>query len=330
MNEILKVQDLSVSFASISGCIYAVNHLSFKLQKGECLAIVGESGSGKSVTARAILRILEPNASVDSGEIIFDGRNLCELKEKEMRGVRGNRIAMVFQDPMNALNPSYSIYKQLREVYQIHGDWRKNYKEEIIRLLGRVNIPEPEKMLDRYPFELSGGMRQRVILAMACALDPDVIIADEPTSALDVSTQAEILELMKEMAREMGSAILLITHDMGVVAEMADRVLVMYCGRKAEERDVESFFKHPCHPYTIGLLDARPQHFDGRFHTILGTVPPGNQRQDGCAFAERCEYATKRCRTEIPKEVVLNDGGIVNCFREEKGETWKREANSLR
>ena len=266
--ELLKIKNLSVSFKVACGRVHAVNDLSFSLQKGKCLAIVGESGSGKSVTALSIMRILETNASVDGGQIFFEGRNILAVKEKEMQSIRGKQISMIFQDPMTALNPSYTVYRQIAELYKLHRKAAENVKQEITELLGRLHIPNPELILKKYPFELSGGMCQRIVIAMAFALKPDIIIADEPTTALDVSTQAEILKLLKELSEDTGSAVLLITHDMGVVAEMADEVMVMYNGRRVEKKEAEEFFRNPEHPYTKGLLRARPENFNGRFITM--------------------------------------------------------------
>ncbi len=316
--EILKVENLSVAFKGIFGKVLAVNDLSFQMNKGECVCIVGESGSGKSVTAKAIMKTLEDNARIDSGRILFDSTDLIQMKENSMRKIRGKRIALVYQNPLSALNPCYTVYKQMREVYRLHGVKNKDYKNEIISMLEKVRIPLPEKVLNKYPFELSGGMLQRIVLAMACSQNPDIIIADEPTSALDVSTQAQILKLLKEMAREINCAILMITHDMGVVAEMADRVLVMYCGRKMEERMVNDFFKNPLHPYTKGLLNARPQNFDGRFHVIEGGIPENYQIFKGCEFYDRCPSTLECCAENIPPEWLLSDGGCVRCFYLEK------------
>lgn len=316
--EILKIENLSVSFTGIFGQKFAVNDISFKLNQGECLCVVGESGSGKSVMTRAIMKILEDNASVDSGKIYLGSENILEMSESKMRNIRGRRVVLVCQNPINALNPSYTIYKQMREMFRIHKDRGKNYKSEIISMLEKVRIPFPESILSKYPYELSGGMLQRIVLAMACSQNPDVLIADEPTSALDVSTQAQILQLLKNLAKEMGCAILLITHDMGVVAEMADRVLVMYCGKKMEERNAADFFKNPYHPYTQGLLSARPQNFNGRFNEIKGSIHENDTKPSGCVFYERCPYAEEECIENIPDEIPLSKGGTVSCFYIEK------------
>ena len=320
--DVLRIENLSVSFQSIYGQIFAVNDLSFKVRCGECVCIVGESGSGKSVTAKAIMKILDRNAKIDSGNIFYDSMNLTQMKDKEMRRIRGKKIALVHQTPRNALNPSYTIYKQMQELYRLHGDSRKDYRSEIISMLKKVRIHLPEKVIEKYPFELSGGMLQRIVLAMACSQKPDLIIADEPTSALDVSTQAQILLLLKELAKEFNCAILLITHDMGVVAEMADRILVMYCGRKMEERNVDEFFKDPLHPYTQGLLNARPQNFNGRFNVIQGNIPENFMKYEGCEFYERCPNATEYCRISKPTEKKLKNNGYVRCFYAKESEGY--------
>lgn len=288
---LLEVKNLSVSFKAANGRVYAVSDLSFSLKKGKCLAIVGESGSGKSVTALTIMRILEKNASIDGGQIFLGGRDILKMKEKEMQGIRGKQISMIFQDPMTALNPSYTVYSQISELYRLHGRYKKDVRHEIIELLGRLHIPEPEIVLKKYPFELSGGMCQRIVIAMAFALKPDIIIADEPTTALDVSTQAEILKLLKEMSEDTGSSVLLITHDMGVVAEMADEVIAMYCGKKVEEKAVEEFFRNPEHPYTKGLLKARPENFNGRFYTLTDMDP--QVREETCIVGIQEEYTNE-------------------------------------
>lgn len=289
---LLEVKNLSVSFKVADGRVYAVSDLSFSLQKGKCLAIVGESGSGKSVTALTIMRILEANASVDGGHIFLEGRDILKMKEKEMQGIRGKQISMIFQDPMTALNPSYTVYNQIAELYKLHGRYKKDTRHGIIELLGRLHIPEPEAILKKYPFELSGGMCQRIIIAMAFALKPDIIIADEPTTALDVSTQAEILKLLKEMSEDTGSSVLLITHDMGVVAEMADEVMTMYRGKKVEEKAVEEFFRNPEHPYTKELLKARPENFNGRFYTL--TDIDSLIQEESCIAQGRTGYTDER------------------------------------
>lgn len=309
---ILDVKNLSVSFKEMNDNICAVNELTFSLNKGECLAIVGESGSGKSVTAMSIMRLLGKDACIESGEILFKGRNLLKISEKEMQKIRGKKISMIFQDPMTSLNPVYTIYHQILELYRIH-QGKNNYRNEIIELLKKLNITDPISILNKYPFELSGGIQQRIIIAMAFALKPEIIIADEPTTALDVSTQAEILKLLKNLTKEVGASILLITHDMGVVAEMADRVIVMYCGEKVEEREIEKFFLNPIHPYSRGLMEARPQNFDGRFHVIPGSISRVSGKPKQCVYFARCPKWEKICKEHIPKTVGVS-GGKVKCF----------------
>ena len=250
---ILEVKNLKVSFDSVMGKVNAVKGVSFSVNEGEILGIVGESGSGKSVSSLAIMGLIDDRTgSIDSGEIIFDGKNLLELSEKELCKFRGDRISMIFQEPMTSLNPVVTVFKQLKEVYKIHMPEKvKDCREELVELLSRLNIPDAEKILDKYPFELSGGLKQRIMIAMGMICKPDIIIADEPTTALDVTTQAEILDLLKEIKEENNSGIILITHDLGVIAEMAQRVAVMYFGNVVEECSVLEFFDNAKHPYSV-------------------------------------------------------------------------------
>lgn len=254
---ILEVTDLRTSFFTEGGEVKAVDGVTFDVPAGKTLGIVGESGSGKSITAMSILQLISHPGKIKGGEIKFRGKNLLDLTEKEMRKIRGNQISMIFQEPMTSLNPTYTVGQQIRESYKIHqGLGKKEGSKRAIEMLKLVGIPSPEKRLDQYPFELSGGMRQRVMIAMALACKPDLLIADEPTTALDVTIQAQILELIKELQDELGMSVVMITHDLGVVAETCDYVAVMYCGKVVEYADVRTLFKNPRHPYTVGLLKS--------------------------------------------------------------------------
>jgi peptide/nickel transport system ATP-binding protein len=309
---LLRVEHLKTHFHTRDGVVRAVDGVSFDVRPGETLAVVGESGCGKSVTAMSILRLLPmPPARIVAGRIEFEGRNLLDLPEPEMRRIRGNAIAMVFQEPMTSLNPVLTIGRQIAEALVLHRGLSENdATARAIQMLGRVHIPEAQRRVRQYPHELSGGMRQRVMIAMALACGPRLLIADEPTTALDVTIQAQILELMRELRDETGAAIILITHDLGVVAEMAHRVVVMYAGRKVEEAPIEELFSHPHHPYTRGLLGSMP-HLGGslgdaaegtvkRLVEIPGMVPSLKEEIPGCLFAPRCPSASERCRADVP------------------------------
>lgn len=313
---ILTVRNLSVSYRIENTEYLAVNDLSISLNEGECLCLIGESGSGKSTVAKAIIKLLDSNATVKNGQILLGKTNILECSYKQMRSVWSKEIAIIMQDPMNSLDPSYTIYEQISEVLREHNGRDKNEVSKVEKLLRKVGIPDHEKIVNRYPFELSGGLQQRVIIAMACALRPKLIIADEPTSSLDVKTQAEILILLKSMARECGSAIFLITHDLNVVAEMADRVMVLYGGELVEERGVIPFFKSPLHPYTKAMLNSRPHLFDKvkqRFQVV--PLPQMVDRKSGesCLFAERCLQRMERCLCEKPQLEGITDG-FIRCF----------------
>ena len=291
-NPLLSVRNLRTYFYTEDGVVRAVDGVDFDVYEGETLGIVGESGSGKSVTSLAILRLLDPKGKIEEGsEIIFNGKNLLTLTEDEMRRIRGNDIAMIFQEPMVALNPVFTIGDQIMEAILLHQDVdKKKAREMAIDMLRKVGIPEPEKRVDEYPHELSGGMRQRAMIAMALSCRPKLLIADEPTTALDVTIQAQILELMKELQKEYGMAIILITHDVGVIAENADRVVVMYGGKVMETSDVRTTFKTPKHPYTWGLLNSIPR-LDieqERLYSIPGMVPDPLHFPAGCRFSNRC------------------------------------------
>jgi peptide/nickel transport system ATP-binding protein len=305
---LLEVEDLKTYFFTRDGVVRAVDGVSFSVERGETLAIVGESGCGKSVTSLSILRLIaSPPGRTVGGRVLFEGTDLLALEEPEMRKIRGNAISMIFQEPMTSLNPVLTIGHQIAEVLTLHrGLSKEDAVERSIEMLRVVHIPEPERRVKQYPHELSGGMRQRVMIAIALACEPRLLIADEPTTALDVTIQAQILDLMSELKKRTGAAIVLITHDLGVVAEMAERVVVMYAGRKVEETPVTELFARPCHPYTRGLLDSIPKLSGGRcgammrLSEIAGTVPSLAEPIIGCAFAPRCAYATARCRTEYP------------------------------
>ena len=303
---LLSVDDLSVSFDTDNGVVAAVSNFSYTLRQGETLAIVGESGSGKSVGALAVMQLVpDPPGRITSGHICFRDRNLLDLDERAMRKIRGNDIAMIFQEPMTSLNPVLTIGEQIAEAVQLHQGFDKTRaRARSLEMLQLVQLTEPERRLDQYPHELSGGMCQRVMIAMALACTPSILIADEPTTALDVTIQAQILDLMRDIKHRLGTAILLITHDLGVVAEMADRVLVVYAGRKVEEAPVRDLLQAPRHPYTRGLLGAMPRlggsNRQERLTEIPGTVPSLAEPIVGCAFAARCSMAIEQCRREAP------------------------------
>jgi peptide/nickel transport system ATP-binding protein len=315
---LLEVQDLSVRFDTDDGTVHAVDRLSFTLEQGEVLGVVGESGCGKSVSAMSLLQLLPETAHV-SGHAHFDGLDLITAPRSRLRDIRGREIAFVFQEPMTSLNPSFRIGNQLAEVLRRHlGLGRNAARVRAIELLDLVRIPAPERRVDEYPHQLSGGMRQRVMIAIALACDPKILIADEPTTALDVTIQAGILDLMRDIRERLGTAIVLITHNLGVVADIADRVVVMYAGRKVEEAPVRELYAHPQHPYTIGLLGAipRPGAADeqGRLREIPGRVPSLAELPAACAFAPRCPRADDRTRSERPELRTVRRAHVVACF----------------
>jgi len=325
-SELLDVKGLKTYFFTRDGVVRAVDGVSFSVARGETLAIVGESGCGKSVTSLSILRLIaSPPGRTVEGSVVFEGRDLLELSEAEMRKVRGDAISMVFQEPMTSLNPVLTVGRQIAEVLMLHrGLPREDAMLSAIEMLRLVKIPEPERRVAEYPHQLSGGMRQRVMIAMALACEPRLLIADEPTTALDVTIQAQILDLMRELKQRTGAAIMLITHDLGVVAEMAQRVVVMYAGRKVEEGSVEALFANPRHPYTRGLLDSIPKLGAAsrgartRLTEIAGTVPSLSEAIVGCAFAPRCAYATGRCRNEYPPFEEKAPGHAAACWESER------------
>ena len=321
MSALLEVTALQTHFATPDGVVRAVEGVSFKVHAGETLAIVGESGCGKSVTSMSILRLIAEPPGRIAGSIRFEGRELLDLPEAEMRKIRGNEIAMIFQEPMTSLNPVLTIGRQIGESLRLHQGLSAAAAEaRAIESLTLVGIPAPERRVREYPHQLSGGMRQRVMIAMALACNPKLLIADEPTTALDVTIQAQILDLMRGLKQRIGSAIMLITHDLGVVAETAERVVVMYAGRKVEEASVGELFARPLHPYTLGLLGAVPKlgaSLDGdgrgRLAEIPGLVPSLRARIEGCAFAGRCPRATDLCRTTAPPIEAKAPDHLVAC-----------------
>lgn len=302
----------------------AVDGVTFHVDKGEILGIVGESGCGKSVTSQSILRLYdEKYVAKYQGDIMLEDTDILKLKQRKMQQVRGSDISMVFQDALSSLNPVFTIGNQIMESLRIHQKMsKKKAREEAVHLLELVGIPAPEKRLKQYPHELSGGMRQRVMIAIALACHPKLLIADEPTTALDVTIQAQIMDLMVDLNRRLGMGVILITHDLAVVAEVCQRVVVMYLGQIVEEADVNSLFDHPQHPYTNGLLKSIPQ-LDGnrqeRLYMIKGSVPLLSQIPEGCRFAMRCPYATERCHKDMPKLMKISETQSVRCFRAEEG-----------
>jgi peptide/nickel transport system ATP-binding protein len=320
MSHLLEVKNLQTHFPTRSGLVKAVDGVSFHLDAGELLGLVGESGCGKSITALSIMRLIAPPGKIVGGELTFDGKNLLKLSDAEMRQIRGDDIAMIFQDPMTSLNPVFTVGEQIAEALRLHRKLsRKAARAAAIEAMREVSIPDPARRIDDYPHQLSGGMRQRVMIAMALACDPKLLIADEPTTALDVTIQAQILELLEELRRHRELAVLLITHDLGVVAEVADRVAVMYTGRIVEESSVEELFARPKHPYTEGLLRSVPKLTAAdvvkkeRLETIEGTVPSPTDLPPGCHFAPRCPYRMPRCTEEDIPLYELEGGVRVRC-----------------
>ena len=317
----LLVKNLKVSFATSKKELIAVRGISYQLNQGEILALVGESGCGKTVSALSILRLIqEPPGKIVSGEILFAGKDLLKLKKKELQDLRGKDIAMIFQDPMTSLNPVLTIGEQIIETLLRHTSLsRKKAREKSFRLLEQVEIPSPKQKLDQYPHQLSGGMRQRVMIAMALSCSPRILIADEPTTALDVLIQAQILSLLKKIKNDTQMSILLITHDLGVVAEVAERVMVMYAGEIVESGSVSDLFRSPLHPYTIGLMESIPtleatQQKLSKLKEISGTVPSLSQVPFGCPFHPRCSAAETRCKTDKPKLKKISQTHSVSCW----------------
>jgi len=323
---ILRVDGLRTEFHTRDGVAAAVDGVSYELYPGETLAIVGESGSGKSVTALSIMGLIpDPPGRVVAGEVWYDGRDLLKLGDRELERIRGNEISMIFQEPMTSLTPVLTIGRQLTEpIIQHLGMDDRQARDRAVEMLRRVNIPEPEKRLNQYPHQLSGGMLQRVMIAMALSCNPRILMADEPTTALDVTIQAQILELMQSLREDFDTGVVLITHDMGVVAETADRVVVMYCGRPVEQGPVEAIFETPQHPYTLGLLGALPHLNPGGdvgdqpLNEIPGIVPPLTKLPAGCRFAPRCTYATAKCHAEYPPLERKTDTQLAACWHSDR------------
>ena len=335
--ELLKVTNLHTSFFTPAGEVKAVNGISFSLEKGKVLGIVGESGSGKSVTAYSILQILANPGKIVDGSILYAGQELVGASKEEMGKIRGNKISIIFQDPMTSLNPVFTIGNQLMEAIMLHtGRNKKQAKERAIEMLRLVGVNEPEKRIKQYPHEFSGGMRQRVMIAMALACEPDILIADEPTTALDVTIQAQILDLIRELQAQLGMSVILITHDLGVVAEMCDEVIVMYAGEVCERGTADEIFYNPKHEYTKGLLRSIPtvSDDDRRLEPIGGTPVDLLNMPDGCPFSSRCDNAMKICLGYKAKEMRINDNHIASCWHNVKdaiaaGEITEKEVEEM-
>jgi oligopeptide/dipeptide ABC transporter ATP-binding protein len=318
VDAVLRVEGLVTTFKTDEGSVTALDGVGFEIKRGKTLGVVGESGCGKSVTSLSIMRLLpQGSGRIEAGRILFDGQDLLSLTDDQMRGLRGNRIAMIFQEPMTALNPVFTAGEQIVEVFETHRSMTASAaRSAALKMMELVRIPDPERRLDEYPHQMSGGMKQRVMIAMALACQPALIIADEPTTALDVTIQAQILRLMKDLQEQMGTSIMFITHDLGVIAEVADDVIVMYAGQVIESADVMSLFDRPHHPYTMGLLASIP---DGRrsrdleLPTIRGSVPSLKALPRGCRFAERCPYADDTCVNEPPVLRSVENGHSVAC-----------------
>ena len=319
MYKLLEVKNLRTYFYTDDGIAKAVDGVSFSLEKGETLGIVGESGCGKSVTALSIMRLLPGHtAKIESGEILFSGKDITRLNEKEMRRIRGNEISMIFQEPMTSLNPSYTCGNQITEAITAHLNISgKEAKDKAVNILRAAGISNPEKRLNEYPHQLSGGIRQRVMIAIALSCNPKILIADEPTTALDVTVQAQILDLMKKLQADAGMGLILITHDLGVIAEMSDNVVVMYASKVVEYGSAEEIFYNPKHPYTIALLESIPRLTTekGRLPSIEGTVPSSLNYPAGCRFAARCKEADAGCGIEDPPASRISDGHYSFCWR---------------
>lgn len=328
--KILEVKNLQTTFFTDDGAISAVDEIDFHIREGEVLGIVGESGCGKSVTSLSIMGLVpSPPGKITNGEILFENMDLTKLPENKMRNIRGNEIAMIFQEPMTSLNPLFTIGNQLQEAVKVHKrDWsKKQIYNRAVEMMKLVGLPRPEGLMKEYPHQLSGGMRQRVMIAMALLCDPKVLIADEPTTALDVTIQAQILKLIKNLNKELNTAVLLITHDLGVVAETCERVVVMYAGKVVEEGPVAAIFKDPQHPYTRGLLESVPdmRFKKERLYSIPGNVPKPGTITTGCRFAPRCEFAFDRCTAETPPLYQTSEEHQTRCFLFDPKEAEKHD-----
>ncbi|MFD2706401.1 ABC transporter ATP-binding protein [Salibacterium lacus] len=315
--DVLQIQDLQTSFFVDGGEVKAVDGVSLDIPKGKTVGIVGESGSGKSITSMSVMRLIRNPGRIKGGSINFNGEDLLQKTEKQMQKIRGNKISMIFQEPMTSLNPVYTIGQQISEVIQIHqGLSKKHALSKSVEMLELVGIPSPNDRVKQYPHELSGGMRQRVMIAIALACNPELLIADEPTTALDVTIQAQILELMNGLRKELGMSVILITHDLGVVAETCDYVAVMYAGQIVEYADVHTLFNNPKHPYTVGLMQSLPRHDmdQEELNVIEGNVPKPGEMPEGCRFAPRCPFASDICMNELPGLMETEDGNQVRCW----------------
>lgn len=315
----MEIRNLKTCFYTEDGVVPAIENVSFSLDKGETIGIVGESGSGKSVTALSVMRLIpNPPGRIECGEIIFEGENLLEKRMDQMRGIRGNDIAMIFQEPMTSLNPVLTVGDQIMEAILLHQKLSKqDAKDKAVHMLRLVGIPSPERRVNDYPHQMSGGMRQRVMIAMALSCNPKLLIADEPTTALDVTVQAQILELMMALKDDLGTSVMLITHDLGVIAETADKVVVMYAGNVVEKAGVRELFREPAHPYTMGLLGSIPKLNEDskRLQSIEGVVPSPFNMPKGCRFSPRCGHAMDICREREPVFAKIADGHHVSCWK---------------
>ncbi|MDW5298531.1 MAG: ABC transporter ATP-binding protein [Sedimentibacter sp.] len=324
---LLEVKNLKTYFHSDSGVVKAADDVSFYVKEGETLGIVGESGCGKSITCMSLVRLVEtPPGKYEGGEIFFDGEDMLKVSDERIREIRGNDISFIFQEPMTSLNPIFKIGRQISETMMLHRGMTKQeaYKESI-RMLDIVKIPNPERVVDDYPFALSGGMRQRAMIAMALACEPKLLIADEPTTALDVTIQAQVLDLMNELKQKINASIIFITHDLGVIAEMSDRVMVMYAGKVVEVASAIDIFKNPKHPYTIGLIKSKPDMAttSTRLNVIPGNVPDLSHLPEGCPFHPRCDKAMDICRRAFPKEIVLEGDHRIACWLYNENKTME-------
>lgn len=331
---LLEVKNLKTFFKTRNGTVKAVNDVSYSIYPGKTLGIVGESGSGKSVSAMSVLRLLDANGYIAGGTVTFDGQDLSKVSTEQMYHIRGNRISVIFQEPMTSLNPVFSVRKQLSEPFIIHqGMSKKEAAEKCIEMLKAVQIPNPEAVAKQYPHQLSGGMRQRVMIAMALACKPDILIADEPTTALDVTIQAQILRLMNDLQKENGTAIMFITHDLGVINEMADDVVVMYCGQVVEQAPARTIFTDckQSHPYTEGLMHSIPKLTGDRnkLDPIPGAVPHPLDLPKGCKFAPRCKYCTQKCIDEEPDLMQVGEDQYIRCFYPDKDERRSAEHGKI-
>lgn len=315
---LLQVKNLKTYFYTHSGLVKAVDDVSFEVYQGETLGIVGESGCGKSITCMSLAQLVEcPPGKYEGGEILLDGQDMLKVSDTELRHIRGNKISYIFQEPMTSLNPVFKIGYQIEEVLMLHqGLSKEEARARAIEALDLVRIPNPERIVDEYPFALSGGMRQRVMIAMALACNPKLLVADEPTTALDVTIQAQVLDLMNDLKKKIDTSILFITHDLSVIAEMADRVMVMYAGKVVELADVNTIFENPLHPYTRGLIGSRPDMSTSstRLNVIPGNVPDLSDLPEGCSFGPRCSLVCDQCRAGVPELVEVEPGHFVRCF----------------